>query len=221
MRNRTLINVAIGLVLLGALLVPKGRADEWDKKTIVSFSGPVQVPGTVLPAGTYVFKLADNESNRYIVEIFDAYEMQLITTIMAIPDYRMQTPDKTIISFDERPSGQPEALRAWFYPGDNYGVEFVYPKQRATELAEANKRPVLSIPDDVIDKDAMKAAAVAPVPPPVALVAAETPAPPLPDMPQESPAMPQTASPLPCIALLGVLSLVAAVGIRRFSVGTR
>jgi hypothetical protein len=221
MRNRTLINAAIGLLILGALLVPTVRADEWDKKTIVSFSEPVQVPGTVLPAGTYVFKLANNQSDRYIVEIFDAHETQLITTIMAIPDYRMQTPDETIISFNERPSGQPEALKAWFYPGDNYGVEFVYPKQRATELAEANNRPVLSIPDDATDKDAMKAAEVAAVPPPVALVAAETPAPPFPAMPEESPALPQTASALPCIALLGVLSLAAALGIRRFSVGTR
>jgi hypothetical protein len=221
MRNRTLINAAIGLLILGALLVPTVRADEWDKKTIVSFSEPVQVPGTVLPAGTYVFKLANNQSDRYIVEIFDAHETQLITTIMAIPDYRMQTPDETIISFNERPSGQPEALKAWFYPGDNYGVEFVYPKQRATELAEANNRPVLSIPDDATDKDAMKAAEVAAVPPPVALVAAETPAPPFPAMPEESPALPQTASALPRIALLGVLSLAAALGIRRFSVGTR
>jgi hypothetical protein len=221
MRNRTLINAAIGLLILGALLVPTVRADEWDKKTIVSFSEPVQVPGSVLPAGTYVFKLANNQSDRYIVEIFDAHETQLITTIMAIPDYRMQTPDETIISFNERPSGQPEALKAWFYPGDNYGVEFVYPKQRATELAEANNRPVLSIPDDATDKDAMKAAEVAAVPPPVALVAAETPAPPFPAMPEESPALPQTASALPRIALLGVLSLAAALGIRRFSVGTR
>ena len=107
MRNRTLINAAIGLVLLGALLVPNVRADEWDKKTTVTFTGPVQVPGTVLPAGTYVFRLADSDSDRYIVEIFDARETQLITTIMAMPDYRMQTPDKTIISFDERPAGQP------------------------------------------------------------------------------------------------------------------
>jgi hypothetical protein len=221
MRNRTLINAAIGLVLLGALFVPNVRADEWDKKTIVSFSAPVQIPGTVLPAGTYVFKVADNDGNRYLVEIFDAHETQLVATIMAIPDYRMQAPDKTIISFNERPSGQPEALKAWFYPGDNYGVEFVYPKQRATELAEANNRPVLSIPDDVTDKDAMKAAAVAPVPPPVALVAAETPAPPVPAMPEGSPALPQTASPLPAIALLGVVCLVAAAGVRRFSVGTR
>jgi hypothetical protein len=221
MRNRTLINATIGLVVLGALLVPNVRADEWDKKTSVTFSGPVQVPGTILPAGTYVFKLADSDGDRNIVEIFDAHETQLITTVLAIPDYRMQTPDNTIISFDEPLPGQPEALKAWFYPGDNYGVEFVYPKQTATALAEANNRPVLSIPDDVTDKDAMKSATVEPMPPPVALVAAETPTPPLPALPAESPAMPQTASPLPSIALLGVLFLVAAVGVRRFSVGTR
>src|SRR5246500_532324 len=92
-------------------------------------------------------------------------------TIMAIPDYRMQAPDKTIISFNERPSGQPEALKAWFYPGDNYGVEFVYPKQRATELAQANQQPVLSTREEMTDTPSMKSATVEPVAPPTVRVA--------------------------------------------------
>jgi hypothetical protein len=103
---------------LGAFLVPNVRANEWDKKTIVTFNQPVQVPGTVLPAGTYVFKLTDGDSNRNIVEILNGESTYLVATIMAIPDYHMKTPDKTMMSFDERPSGQPEALWAWFYRGD-------------------------------------------------------------------------------------------------------
>ena len=220
MKKRIWMNATIALILLGAFLVPNVRADQWDKKTVVSFNEPVQVPGTVLPAGTYVFKLADSDSDRRIVQIFNADQTQLITTILAVSDYHMETPEKTIMSFDERASGQPEALRAWFYPGDNYGVEFVYPKQQATDLAQANNRPVLSVPDDVTD-ESLKSAPVAAVPPPVTLVDASAPAEPLPVMADDAPAMPQTASSLPVIACLGVLSLFGALAIRRFAFGSR
>jgi hypothetical protein len=221
---------SIGLVVLtilcflAALVVPKARADEWDKKTTLTFNEPVQVPGTTLPAGTYVFKLADSEGDRTIVEIFNADQTKLITTILAIPDYRMNTPSKTIVSFDERPSGQPEALRAWFYPGDNFGVQFVYPKQRATELAQANQQPVLSTREEMTDTPSMKSATVEPVAPPpvqeadnsqppsVVTTAVEV------AQPEE---LPKTASPIFSIGLGGILLLAAAFGLRRFSLGCR
>jgi hypothetical protein len=119
----------IGLMLLGGgFFAPKSRADESDKKTIVTVNEPIQVPGKVLPAGTYVFKLLDS-NERTLVAIYDP-EMHLITTVQGIPDVRTETPDKAILQLEERPSGQPEALKAWFYPGDNFGVEFVYPTQK-------------------------------------------------------------------------------------------
>jgi hypothetical protein len=71
----------------------------------------------------------------------------LVTTILAIPDYRQKPSGKTVINFEERPSDQPEAIRAWFYPGNSYGDEFVYPKTRAAQLAKQNHQPVLSIRD--------------------------------------------------------------------------
>src|SRR6266576_5250108 len=208
--------VLITLCLLGALTLPKARADQWDKKTTLTFNEPVQVPGTTLSAGIYVFKLADT-SDRTIVQIWNEDETRLITTIFAVADYREKTPDTTIVSFDERPAGQPEALRAWFYPGDNFGVEFVYPKQRATELAQANQQPVLSVSEDVTDAASMKTAAVeSVVPVPAAVV----------DDPQQSmevaeviavetEELPQTASAMPSIALGGILLLGGAFGIRR------
>jgi hypothetical protein len=122
--KKHILTTAIGLALFGALVAPSLRADEWDKMTTVTFSEPVYVSGTVLPAGTYVFKLMDSASDRNVVQIFNADETRLMTTAMAIPDYRTTTPDKPVFSFDERPSGQPEALKAWFYPGDNYGEQF-------------------------------------------------------------------------------------------------
>ncbi len=213
--------VLITLCLLGALTLPKARADQWDKKTTLTFNEPVQVPGTTLSAGIYVFKLADT-SDRTIVQIWNEDETRLITTIFAVADYREKTPDTTIVSFDERPAGQPEALRAWFYPGDNFGVEFVYPKQRATELAQANQQPVLSVSEDVTDAASMKTAAVeSVVPVPAAVV----------DDPQQSmevaeviavetEELPQTASAMPSIALGGILLLGGAFGIRRLALNS-
>ncbi len=127
---RKMFTGMICLMLLGGtFFVPKGRADESDKKTIVTVNEPIQVPGKVLPAGTYVFKLLDS-NDLTLVAIFNADETHLITTVQGISDSRMRTPDKTILQFEERPPGQPEALKAWFYPGDNSGVEFVYPTQK-------------------------------------------------------------------------------------------
>ena len=126
---RKMFTGMICLMLLGTFFVPKGRADAWDRKTTVTVNQPIQVPGKVLPAGTYVFKLLDS-NDLTLVAIYNADEMHLITTVRGISDSRMETPDKTILQLEDRPSGQPEALKAWFYPGDNTGIEFVYPDQK-------------------------------------------------------------------------------------------
>jgi hypothetical protein len=170
-----------------------------------------------LPAGTYTFRLADSQSDRNIVQIFNADGTRLITTVLAIPDQRLTATGNTVVKFDERPTGQPEALKAWFYPGDSFGQEFVYPKQRATELAQTNKEPVLSVRDDVKD-DAMKTAPVEPAQPQATVVATaeETQ---VVDAPIAAPAeqqLPQTASEIPAIAFLGTLALLCAFGLRRF-----
>ena len=127
---RKMFSAMICLMLLGGTyFVPKVRADESDKKTIVTVNEPIQVPGKVLPAGTYVFKLLDS-NDRTLVAIYDADGMHFITTVQGIPDVRTETPDKAILQLEERPSGQPQALKAWFYLGDNFGVEFVYSTQK-------------------------------------------------------------------------------------------
>ena len=128
---------------------PNARADEWDKKTVFTFSGPVEIPGSVLPAGTYVFKLTDSDSDRNIVQVFNKDENHLYGTFLAIPDYRMKTPGRPIITFEERAARVPEAVKAWFYPGDNYGNEFVYPKMKAVELARRTQQPVPSMPSEM------------------------------------------------------------------------
>jgi len=120
---RILRGVALALctLLLCATLAPGGRADDWNKKTIVTFNDAVEIPGQVLPAGTYVFKLADNLSNRHIVQIWNEDEDQILATIFAIPSTRFETQDQPIFEFEERAGDSPMALKYWYYPGDSTG----------------------------------------------------------------------------------------------------
>ena len=118
------------MALLGVILAPGAKADDWNRKTVITFSAPVEIPGVhlpgwgVLPAGTYVFKILDSQSDRHIVQIFSKDELTVYATILAIPNYRLEPTGKTVFTFWETPPGQPKALRAWFYPGDNFGQEF-------------------------------------------------------------------------------------------------
>src|ERR1700726_1973081 len=139
--NRLALAIAsVGLV--GAALAPNVLADEWNKKTILTVNESIQVPNKVLPPGKYVMKLLDSPSNRHIVQIFNSEENHLETTILAIPNYRLQPTGKTVFTFWETPPGQPKALRAWFYPGDNFGQEFAYPKSAATQIAAVSRQSV-------------------------------------------------------------------------------
>jgi hypothetical protein len=117
---------ALIATLFGAALAPGARADQWDRKTVVTFSDSVEIPGQVLPAGTYVFRLADSPTDRHIVQIWNADETQILATTMAIPNSRSERPDKSIFEFEERARSSPMALKVWFYPGDSTGQEFVY-----------------------------------------------------------------------------------------------
>jgi len=113
--------------------------------TVVTFDRPIEVPGStpqVLPAGTYMFKVVDSKVNRNIVQISNKDDTHVYTTILAIPTHRDEESDKTVMMFDERPAGQPPALRAWYYPFEKSGQEFVYPKEKAAELARASNSTV-------------------------------------------------------------------------------
>jgi len=230
------------VALMGAMLAPKAKADEWNRKTVITFSGPVEIPGvhlagwSVLPAGTYVFKILDSQSDRHIVQIFNKDETTVYATILAIPNYRLTATDKTVMTFRERPAGQPEALRAWFYPGRNWGEEFVYPKSKAIELAKATNVPVLFTPAEipleiaepiksadapiVVELKRAPIMAIKPTgeevqvaevvtPPPAQTEVASTPA------AEAERMLPATASAFPMIALLGFLALGGAFLLRR------
>jgi hypothetical protein len=242
MKQLTTILTLFGLTFLGLTFTPSAKADEWDQRTVVTFNQPVEIPGRVLAPGTYVFKLLDSQSDRNIVQIFNKEENHLYATILAIPDYRMEPSGKTIITFEERRAGAPEAIRAWFYPGNNYGSEFVYPRLKAVELAKANEQHVLSMPNELEANtqkpaksakepqvQALKKAPVTAIehsgnevqlaqvhPPKKQEPVAAAPAPSTTTMAKNTTPkeLPQTASTLPLIGLFGLLSLGSALGVR-------
>lgn len=145
MKHLGIIRTAACAALLFAALSPRAvRADGWDKKTLLTFSDTVQVPGATLPAGTYVFKLAESNANRYIVQIFNERESHVYATALVIPDIHLTPADNTLVLFYEAPVGQPRPVKAWFYPGDNIGREFVYGKHEAELIAAAGKENVPS-----------------------------------------------------------------------------
>lgn len=238
MRFSKAIPTMFCLALTSATFSPSARADAWDKKTTITFSGPVQIPAVhqpgwgVLPPGTYVFKVVESGSNRHIVQIFSKDELTVYATILAIPNLRLQATDKTVITFRERPAGQPEALHAWFYPGKQWGEEFVYPKTVAIELAKSTSTPVLEMPASVkveaakpeepqviAELEQAPVTVVRPSGEEVEIAQAVTPPPAAETLVAQStlaaaPTLPNTASPLPLIALIGLLALGGALTLR-------
>lgn len=232
--------------VIAAVLLPTANADARDRKTTITFGGPVEIPGVhlagwgVLPAGTYVFKILDSQSDRHIVQIFSKDEKTVYATILAIPNYRLKATDKTVVTFRERPAGQPEALRAWFYPGRNWGEEFVYPKAKAIELAKETNTPVLFTPVEIplevtepanlADAPVIEELRRAPImaikptgeevqlaqvvtPPPAAemqVAAAPAPQP----SPVESNELPATSGTVPLIGLIGLLAIGSGFAVR-------
>ncbi len=190
----------------------------FDKKTEITFSQPVEIAGRVLPAGTYLFELATPMGDRQIVEIRSANGMKLIAIVAAVPNYRLRPTGNTVVSFRETPRGSPEAIRAWFYPGDEFGEEFVYPKRRAVELASQSNAPVPAMAPEAPTPEETKTAPITPVTPEAqaAPAAPAVQAPPAPAAPTASPAskeLPKTAGNVPLIALLGLGSVFVALGL--------
>ncbi len=222
MRRFTFVALMCSFVFMAMAFTPQAKAQARNQKTILTFAEPIEVPGVdaqILPAGTYVFKLLDSDSNRNIVQITNEEGTHVFTTILAINNYRLKRTDKTVLTFKERGEGQPQAIKAWFYPGYAYGQEFVYPKKQAIELAKGVNEPILETPIETTAAtpvETLKSAPLAAVKPTGEEVAVaevvETPpaAAPVAVVAQAEPqTLPHTASSLPAIALAGLLSLCA------------
>jgi len=161
-------------------------------------------------------------SYRHIVQIWNEDGTQLITTILAIPNYRLEPTEETVIKFHERPGDSPDALRAWFYPGDNFGQEFVYPKTRAIQLAQQSNEivpaetveptestfqtvPLVAVTPEKKEEPVTEAIQVLPLHHPEE----STPAP-----VTVAKELPKTASSIPLIGILGLASLGFALGLK-------
>jgi LPXTG cell wall anchor motif len=230
------MTLVLALVALAFPSTMKGQ--NWDKKTTVTFSAPVEIPGVgaqVLPAGKYTFRLLDSASDRHIVQIFNEREDHIFATILAIPNYRLKPTSRTVMTFRERAAGEPQAIRSWFYPGDNFGQEFVYPKMRAIELAKLVDEPVLAMPTELAETITMpiksaddpavvtlKQAPIEAVKPTgeVVSMAEVVELPPARTEPvktmnasDSTKSLPHTASSMPLLGLIGLLSLAAGIAL--------
>ena len=133
---------------LTALVATGARADEWNKLTNLTFSGPIQLPGVAnVPAGTYTFRLADASTSRRVVQVLDKNTGKVFAMFLTMSDHRMKPTEKPVVMFSESPAGSPPAVKAWFYPGETDGYEFVYPKDQATRIARQTHQPVLTTAD--------------------------------------------------------------------------
>lgn len=228
----------LGLALVALAFPARMKGDDWNKKTKVTFNVPVEIPGVgaqVLPAGTYIIKLLDSASDRHVVQILNEREDHVFATILAVPNWRLKTTSRTVMTFRERAAGEPQAIRAWFYPGESFGQEFVYPKVRAIELAKLTDQPVLAMPTELAVtitmpiKAADDPAVVTLKQAPIEAVKPTGEVVPMTEVVELPPArtepvntvnasdstksLPHTASPMPLLGLIGLLSLAAGVAL--------
>lgn len=229
------LTTALFAAVAGMVAVaPKAGADEWDKLTYVTTSGPVEVPGAVLPAGKYVFKLLDSTSDRHIVVVQNDRQNHTFTMFQAINDFRVVPRGHTVFTYYETAAGQPKAIREWFYPGDNFGQEFIYHK-KFTQVAQVTQQeqtpappPAPAVAEQQQTQEQTEIAQNTPPPAPAPAPQAETtPEPtPAPQAQPETPApapqtLPQTSTNVPLLALFGFGCIGLALGIgvvaRRFN----
>lgn len=231
--------VATSLVAFAAVTSASAQT-ELNNRTKLTFSQPVEVPGKILPAGTYTFEMHDSGMNRHVIEIFDEGGTKLQALVLAIPSYRAKATEDTVIKFGESAPGQPQAIRIWYYPGQTVGNELVYSKTRARELAASANMAVTATDDTLYtdtNMDTMKSADVVsmtpqktevpvvyqtppePVVTPEPVVAAPPP-PAVTPAPEPMPApaprreLPHTASTLPMALFIGAGLLALGLALR-------
>jgi hypothetical protein len=194
-----------------------------DKTTHVTFSTPVELPGLTLQPGTYTFRLADHNVNRHIVHVYDRDGNKLGKDILAMAARRLERTEDTVVTFHEVPANATPPVRYWYYPNDLVGEEFAYPKDQALRIANLTGASVLAVEGDDVVRVEPRAAPVAQVP--AETVPAPTPQPEAEITAREEDRtvgttgrrrLPQTASALPLIGLIGVLAFGGALAMRLY-----
>lgn len=136
--------LACAVILLAGVMVTSGAAQTFDKRTLFTFSGPVAMPGVTLPAGQYLFRLADPNTSGKVVQVLSADGTKPYGTFFSYPAERFDASDKPEVRFMETAKDMPAAIKTWWYPGERTGFEFIYPKDQARKLAQGASGPVLT-----------------------------------------------------------------------------
>jgi hypothetical protein len=147
MFRRFLIS-ACALAVLAGLAPATASAQPADKRTYFTFSGPVDMPGVALPAGRYVFRLANPDTSRNVVQVTSADGKRVFGMFHSFPSERPTAPNDSEIRFMEASAGAPPAVKTWWYPGERTGYEFIYPKQQARRIADRTRQAVLTTKSD-------------------------------------------------------------------------
>jgi hypothetical protein len=137
--------IVVGLIIaFGLIFELAAYADAWDETTAITFSEPIEIPGQVLPAGSYLFKLVDTDAGRDIVQVFSSDRTFLYGTFLTVATDRPEPTGDTTITLAELGAGTPDVLLKWFYPGNSIGHEFLFPKQKEEELAQDTQRTIVA-----------------------------------------------------------------------------
>jgi hypothetical protein len=147
MSTRNLLITILGGFLALVTFLPVAKASEFNQQTKVTFDRAVEIPGKVLPAGTYWFILVDNDTDRSLVRIFSEDWKTLYATESTADTERMEPADDTMFEVVDRGSSQPNALVKWFYPGELSGHEFIYSRKVEKELAQDKQQTVVATPE--------------------------------------------------------------------------
>jgi hypothetical protein len=129
-----------------------------DSRTEFTFNAPVELPGTTLPPGTYVFRFADATTSRKVMQVFDKGSNKTYGLFLTISAQRPKPSDDAELRFLETPAGKPAAVKTWWYPGNSIGREFIYPKEQARRLAMATNTTVLTTKQNTVPAEQMQTA---------------------------------------------------------------
>jgi hypothetical protein len=154
----------IVICMLG-VFVTSAAAQTADKKVYFTFSGPVEIPGATLPAGKYLFHLADPFSGRQVLQVQSGDGKKVYGMFFSMPAQRPSPPEEAEVRFMETAAGSPAVIRTLWYAGERTGRELIYPREQALRIAKTTNAMVLTTKSKSAKADDVKTGDLARVSP--------------------------------------------------------